>query len=101
MRSQIGKISMDQTFMKRASINEAIKREIDEVAQGWGLELIRFELKDINVPDNIERAMILQAEAERNKRAQILSSEGERAFEVNIAEANKTAQIMKAEGQAT
>ena len=64
--------------MKRASINEAIKKEIDEVAKEWGLELIRFELKDINVPDNIERAMILQAEAERNKRAQILSSEGER-----------------------
>ena len=87
--------------MKRASINEAIKKEIDDVAQGWGLELIRFELKDINVPDNIERAMILQAEAERNKRAEILSSEGKRQFEVNIAEANKTAKIMKAEGQAT
>ena len=78
MRSQIGKISMDQTFMKRASINEAIKKEIGEVVREWGCEIIRFELKDINPPANIEKAMILQAEAERNKRAQILSSEGER-----------------------
>ena len=69
---------MDQTFMKRESINIAIKEEIGEIAKEWGLELVRFELKDIDPPENIERAMILQAEAERNKRAEILSSEGVR-----------------------
>ena len=64
--------------MKRESINIAIKEEIGEIAKEWGLELVRFELKDIDPPENIERAMILQAEAERNKRAEILSSEGVR-----------------------
>ena len=50
---------MDQTFVKRASINQAIVDEIGSVAKDWGLELLRFELKDIEAPENIQNSMIL------------------------------------------
>jgi regulator of protease activity HflC (stomatin/prohibitin superfamily) len=61
---------------------------------------LRYEIKDIEPPSNISKSMILQAEAERRKRASILTSEGERAANVNIAEAEKTAAILAAEGAA-
>ena len=62
--------------------------------------MLRYEVKDIEPPTNIQRSMILQAEAERNKRAEILASEGTRTAEINIAEAKKQAQVLQAEGKA-
>ena len=100
MRSEIGKLTLDQTLSHRDELNQAIIIAIKPVAEKWGINLLRYEIRDIEPPTNIQRSMILQAEAERNKRAEILSSEGTRTAEINIAEAKKISQVYKAEGQA-
>ena len=94
MRSEIGKLSLDQTLTSRDELNAAIIEAIKPVSEKWGIEMLRYEVKDIEPPTNIQRSMILQAEAERNKRAEILASEGTRTAEINIAEAKKQAQVL-------
>lgn len=79
-------------------LNEKIIASIDHETSVWGVKAIRYEIKDIEPPQNIQNSMILQAEAERKKRASILTSEGERAANINIAEAEKISQVLKAEG---
>ena len=66
----------------------------------WGIQSIRYEIKDIEAPTQIQKAMVLQAESERRKRASILTSEGEKMANINIANAEKQAQILEAEGRA-
>ena len=100
MRSEIGKLTLDQTLTSRDELNEAIINAIKPVSDKWGIDMLRYEVKDIEPPTNIQRSMILQAEAERNKRAEILASEGTRTAEINIAEAKKIAQVLQAEGKA-
>ena len=100
MRSEIGKMSLDETLSNRERLNDKIIESIRPVAEEWGLKMLRYEIKDIEPPANIRDSMILQAEAERNKRAAILGSEGQRTAEINKAEANKISQVLKAEGQA-
>ena len=80
---------MDETFEYRDEINTKVVEAIEPEAQVWGIELLRYEVKDIDPPLNIQRSMILQAEAERNKRAEILASEGKKIAEINRAEAKK------------
>ena len=89
MRSEIGKMSLDETLSNRERLNDKIIESIRPVAEEWGLKMLRYEIKDIEPPANIRDSMILQAEAERNKRAAILGSEGQRTAEINKAEANK------------
>ena len=100
MRSEIGKMSLDETLSNRERLNDKIIESIRPVAEEWDLKMLRYEIKDIEPPANIRDSMILQAEAERNKRAAILGSEGQRTAEINKAEANKISQVLKAEGQA-
>jgi len=66
----------------------------------WGIECKRYEIRDITPPNNIRKAMELQAESERRKRAEILTSEGRRQADINIAEGERQAAILKAEGEA-
>lgn len=100
MRSEIGKLTLDNLFEERESLNSKIVAAIEKESEDWGISALRYEIKDIDPPSNISNAMILQAQAERNKRASILASEGERISNINQAEAEKQSQILKAEGEA-
>ena len=91
MRSEIGKRSLDSLFEERETLNERIVSAIEKESQEWGVHSIRYEIKDIEPPTAIQKSMVLQAEAERRKRASILTSEGEMLANINIADAEKQA----------
>jgi hypothetical protein len=76
MRSELGKITLDKTFAERESLNMNIVESLNKAAQPWGIQCLRYEIKDILPPTSVKNAMDMQAEAERRKRAQILDSEG-------------------------
>ncbi|CAL5227063.1 g9967 [Coccomyxa viridis] len=97
MRSELGKISLDKTFEERAVLNANIVSSIQEAASDWGLQCMRYEIRDINPPANVRAAMELQAEAERRKRAQILESEGSMQSKINQAEGDKAEIILTSE----
>jgi regulator of protease activity HflC (stomatin/prohibitin superfamily) len=89
MRSEIGKLVLDRTFEEREHLNNHIKQALNDASSKWGIECMRYEIKDIKPPDEIRRSMELQAESERIKRSKILNSEGERQGKINIAEGYK------------
>jgi len=97
MRSELGKISLDKTFEERDTLNANIVKIINEASGAWGLECLRYEIRDITPPRSISAAMEMQAEAERRKRALILQSEGEMQSQVNFAEAQKQKIILESE----
>ncbi len=98
MRSEIGKMTMDTTFEERATLNANIVESINEAARAWGIQCMRYEIKDIDPPETVLKAMELQVAAERQKRAEILESEGKRQAKVNIAEAEKQEVVLASEG---
>ena len=89
MRSEIGKLTLDETFEKRDSINQKVVEAITWEAEFWGIQLLRYEVRDIEPPNQILTSMTLQAEAERSKRAEILGSEGTKQADINIANAKR------------
>ncbi|MEW5314853.1 MAG: hypothetical protein WDW38_006318 [Sanguina aurantia] len=89
MRSELGKLTLDKTFEERGSLNANIMLSIGDATAAWGLECLRYEIRDITPPRGIVVAMELQAEAERRKRASILESEGQKQSMINVAEAEK------------
>lgn len=101
MRSEIGRIDLDRTFLERESLNAHIKASLNEASVKWGIECMRYEIKDIKPPEEIRRSMELQAESERIKRSKILTSEGERESKINIAEGIKQAAILEGQGTAS
>lgn len=100
MRSEIGKLRLDDTFEERETLNKNIVNAIELEAREWGISALRYEIKDIEPPNAIQNAMIKQAQSERQKRANILKSEGEKLAAINIAESEKISQQLKAEGAA-
>ena len=111
LRSEIGKIALDRTFEERGSINANVVAELDKASDPWGVKVLRYEIKNINPPQDVLSAMEKQMRAEREKRAVILTSEGERDAKINEAEgqkqqvikqseATKQLQINEAEGEA-
>ncbi|OEH78611.1 spfh domain band 7 family protein [Cyclospora cayetanensis] len=100
MRSELGKLTLDNTFLERDALNKAIVEAINSAAKPWGVTCLRYEIRDILLPANIRSAMERQAEAERLKRAEVLRSEGERERLVNLALGQKEATILDAEGHA-
>jgi regulator of protease activity HflC (stomatin/prohibitin superfamily) len=111
LRSEIGRIELDRTFEERTHINAQVVSELDKATATWGLKVLRYEIKNITPPADVLAAMEKQMRAEREKRAIVLTSEGERDAAVNNAEgkkqqvikaseANRTQQINEAEGQA-
>ena len=98
MRSEIGKLTLDETFEKRDEINQKVVQAISREADEWGITLLRYEVRDIEPPNQILTSMTLQAEAERSKRAEILGSEGTRQADINLADAKRQVQILEAEG---
>jgi regulator of protease activity HflC (stomatin/prohibitin superfamily) len=97
MRSEIGKIPLDKTFEERESLNAKLVEAINEAASSWGVRCLRYEIKDIKMPEEIRRAMELQMTAERQKRARILESEGQRQAQINIAEGMRTTTVLESE----
>ncbi|HEX7389495.1 MAG TPA: SPFH domain-containing protein [Acidiphilium sp.] len=111
MRSEIGKLHLDQALSSRQTLNAEVGIAVDEAAVNWGIKVLRYEIKDISPPPEILRAMELQIIAEREKRAtiakseatrqqQINTSEGQRQQEINIADGRRQAEILRSEGEA-
>jgi regulator of protease activity HflC (stomatin/prohibitin superfamily) len=111
LRSEIGKIELDRTFEERGAINANVVQELDKASEPWGVKVLRYEIKNIVPPSDVLSAMEKQMRAEREKRAIVLTSEGERDAKINQAEgekqqvikqseANKQQQINEAEGEA-
>ena len=97
MRSEIGKMELDKTFEERDMLNAAIVSSINEAAAPWGIQVMRYEIKDIDPPRSVLEAMERQMKAEREKRATILESEGHRQSQINVAEGEKQAVVLAAE----
>src|SRR5215218_2033514 len=111
LRSEIGKIDLDRTFEERTNINLSVVSELDKASESWGVKVLRYEIKNITPPADVLAAMEKQMRAEREKRAVILTSEGQRDAAINTAEggkqevikqseARKQQQINEAEGEA-
>ncbi len=99
LRSVIGKIELDRTFEERESLNQQVVSAIDEAAQNWGIKVLRYEIKDISPPKTVMEAMEKQMKAEREKRAAIATSEGDRQSRINRAEGLKKEAIEVSEGE--
>jgi regulator of protease activity HflC (stomatin/prohibitin superfamily) len=99
MRSEIGKITLDDTFSEREKMNENIVKEIDEAADPWGIKVKRYEIKNIRPSNDIVDTMEKQMEAERKKRAEITNSEGYREARINESEGEQKSQILISEAQ--
>ncbi len=97
LRSEIGKIELDRTFEERATINANVVTELDKASAPWGVKVLRYEIKNINPPKDVLSAMEKQMRAEREKRAVVLTSEGERDAKINQAEGEKQRVIKESE----
>ncbi|MDH3400001.1 MAG: paraslipin [Chromatiales bacterium] len=97
LRSEIGKIDLDRTFEERGSINSNVVSELDKASDPWGVKVLRYEIKNINPPRDVLSAMEKQMRAEREKRAVVLTSEGERDAKINEAEGQKQRVIKESE----
>ena len=97
LRSEIGKIVLDRTFEERGTINASVVMELDKASDPWGVKVLRYEIKNINPPQDVLSAMEKQMRAEREKRAVILTSEGERDAKINEAEGGKQQVIKESE----
>jgi regulator of protease activity HflC (stomatin/prohibitin superfamily) len=98
MRSELGKMELDKTFEERDILNLNIVTAINQASGPWGIQVMRYEIKDIIPPGSIMEAMEAQMKAERVKRAQILESEGDRQAAINRAEGEKASVVLAAEG---
>ncbi|MBI1731899.1 MAG: paraslipin [Gammaproteobacteria bacterium] len=99
LRSEIGKMELDKSFESREEINRQIVSVLDEAGRNWGIKVLRYEIKSITPPEAILRAMQQQITAEREKRALIAKSEGQRQEEINLADGEKQAAVLKSEGE--
>ncbi len=99
MRSEIGKLELDRTFVERESINAHVVQAVDEASDPWGVKVTRYEIKNITPPASVQEAMEKQMRAEREKRAEIARSEGERQSKINRAEGERQELISISEGE--
>lgn len=99
MRSEIGKLTLDDTFSEREKMNENIVREIDKAADPWGIKVLRYEIRNIRPSNEIVDTMEKQMEAEREKRAEITNSEGYRQARINESQGEQQSQVLISEAQ--
>lgn len=99
MRSIIGKMELDRTFEERETVNGAIVEAVDKASDSWGIKVSRYEVKNISPPQSIKDAMEKQMRAEREKRALIAESEGDKQAKINRAEGDKQEMIARSEGE--
>merc|ERR1719295_69683 len=100
MRSEIGKISLDMLFKERENLNIQIVRAINSASEAWGIQSMRYEIRDIRLPERIQEAMQMQVEAEGIRSAEINVAEGRKQSAILKSEAEKAQLINEAEGQA-
>ncbi|MCP4498991.1 MAG: paraslipin [Deltaproteobacteria bacterium] len=98
MRSEIGKMNLDDTFSERDSINHNIVREIDKASDPWGVKVIRYEIMNITPSYRVVDTMEKQMEAERQKRADIVLSSGQKQAAINISEGERQQAVSVSEG---
>ncbi|MEO6023794.1 MAG: stomatin-like protein [Burkholderiales bacterium] len=101
LRSEVGKMELDKTFESRDVINHQVVAVLDEAGRTWGVKVLRYEIKNLTPPQAILHSMQAQITAEREKRALIAKSEGQKQQEINLAEGEKQADILKSEGEKT
>ena len=101
MRSEIGKLTLDKTFEERETLNANIVTAINQASQAWGIQCMRYEIKNITPPTSVLKAMELQVAADRQKRAVILESEGKMQAQINAAEGAKQQVVLASEGALT
>ncbi len=101
LRSEVGKMELDRTLESRDEINRQIVSVLDQAGRPWGVKVLRYEVKNLTPPEAILRAMQQQITAEREKRALIAKSEGERQQQINIADGEKQAAVLNSEGEKT
>ena len=99
LRSEIGKMELDKSFESREEINRQIVAVLDEAGRNWGIKVLRYEIKSITPPESILRAMQQQITAEREKRALIAKSEGQRQEQINLADGERQSAILQSEGE--
>ncbi len=87
VRNVVGRFSLDQLLSDTAAINDQIKNVIDRHTEPWGTQVTAVEIKDITLPENMQRAMAKEAEAERERRAKIVAAEGEYQASVKLGQA--------------
>jgi regulator of protease activity HflC (stomatin/prohibitin superfamily) len=98
MRSEIGKLDLDRTFSEREIMNNAIVKAVDEASDPWGIKVTRYEIKDIIPNTTVVDAMEAQVRAEREKRAEILESEGVKESRINVSRGDREESINKSKG---
>jgi regulator of protease activity HflC (stomatin/prohibitin superfamily) len=98
LRSVIGSMDLDDTLSKRAEINEILLGIIDEATNPWGAKIIRIEIRDLRMSDELQDAMNLQMTAERRRRASVTEANGLREAEILKAQGEREAQILRAQG---
>src|SRR5512139_3460950 len=99
LRSEVGKMELDKTFESRDEINRQIVAVLDDAGRTWGIKVLRYEIKSLTPPESILRAMQAQITAEREKRALIAKSEGQRQEQINLADGKRQAAILASEGE--
>ncbi len=99
LRSSIGKLELDRTFEERETINQEVVAALNEATSPWGIKVLRYEIRDITPPESVMQAMEKQMRAEREKRAVIAESEGQRQAQINKAEGERAALIAESEGK--
>src|SRR5919202_601761 len=100
LRNVIGNLTLDKTLTSRDEINAKLRTVLDEVTEKWGIRVTRVELKEIIPPRDIQQAMEKQMQAERTRRASILTAEGDKRSAILRAEGEQRAAILRAEGEA-
>ena len=98
MRSVIGKLQLDKSFEEREAINSAIVQSVDEASDPWGIKVSRYEIQNIQVPDSILNTMEKQMQAERERRARILESEGNMTSRINRSQGEMERMVNESEG---
>ncbi|HET7922883.1 MAG TPA: stomatin-like protein, partial [Gammaproteobacteria bacterium] len=99
MRAEVGKLALDDCLSQRDTLNKGVVDVLTQAGAGWGVKVLRYEIRNLTPPQDIQKAMELQLTAEREKRAAIAKSEGERATAINLSEGQKQSQINLAEGE--
>ena len=100
LRSNIGRLELDEVLSERARLNNRIQKELYEATENWGVKIRRVEIQELTTDSETRDSMRQQMDAERKRRAKVAEAEGKSEYEIKVAEALKEAAIKKAEGEA-